>query len=156
MLPLLSQRPPTRAQHLRFYTPKVYPPNPTKDVFEDTKHGNMHNARTRAAPPRKLTATPAKAPHQKITEADLRGHWINVTIFGILWVSLGCLIGHMQRGADDTRTTGPHWDPAGNTPFREYVREVHAWDNVTTGAMTPHNRPHAYSVASGDWPEPSP
>ena len=45
---------------LRFYTPKVYPPTPTQDVFEDTKHGNMHNARTRAAAPRKLTATPAK------------------------------------------------------------------------------------------------
>eukprot|EP00959_Pyramimonas_sp_CCMP1952_P186814 3906528-Pyramimonas_sp.AAC.1 len=42
-----------------------------------------------------------------------------------------------MRGGDDTRTTGPHWDPAGQVPFREFVREVRAWINVTTGNMTP-------------------
>ena len=98
---------------LRYYTPTITPPSPTRDVFEDTKHGNMLNARNRAAPPRKLTATPAKAPHHNITEADLRGHLIKVTIVGIIWVALGCLIGHMQRGADDARTTGP---PTGIQP----------------------------------------
>ena len=33
-----------------------------------------------------------------------------------------------------------HWTllgPSGNVPFRDYVREVHAWVNVTTGTMTP-------------------
>ena len=54
-----------------------------------------------------------------------------------MWVCGGCVVGHMRRGMDDTRTTGPYWDPAGNVPFREFVREVHAWVNVTTGFMTP-------------------
>eukprot|EP00959_Pyramimonas_sp_CCMP1952_P050325 1051718-Pyramimonas_sp.AAC.1 len=44
---------------------------------------------------------------------------------------------------DDTRTTGPSWDPAGTMPFREYVREVHAWINVTSGNMTPPQQPAA-------------
>ena len=43
----------------------------------------------------------------------------------------------MRRGVDDTRTTGPYWDPAGNVSFREFVREGHAWINVTSGTMTP-------------------
>jgi len=43
----------------------------------------------------------------------------------------------MQRGMDDNRTRGSHWDPAGQVPFREFVREVHSWLNVTSGTMTP-------------------
>ena len=112
---------------LRYYTPTTSPPSPTRDVFEDTKHGNMLNARNRAAPPRRLTATSAHKTQHASNDATLRNHWIKITIFGILWVALGCVLGYMQRGSDDTRTTGPHWDPAGNVPFRDYVREVHAW-----------------------------
>ena len=61
---------------LRYYTPTIIPPTPTRDVFEDTKHGHMLNARNRAAPPRKLTATSAKTPQHNITDSDLRSHWI--------------------------------------------------------------------------------
>ena len=50
---------------------------------------------------------------------------------------LGFAIGYMQRTHGDTRTQGPHWDPAGNVPFRSLVREVHAWINVTSGNITP-------------------
>ena len=125
---------------LRYYTPTTSPPSPTRDVFEDTKHGTMLNARNRAAPPRRMTATSPTASNDATTtasnDATLRNHWIKITIFGILWTALGCLVGHM-RGADDTRTTGPFWDPNGTVPFRDYVREVHAWVNVTTGTMTP-------------------
>ena len=47
-------------------------------------------------------------------------------------------IGCMRRANnDDSLTVGPTWDPAGNVPFREYVREVHAWLNVTSGRLTP-------------------
>eukprot|EP00959_Pyramimonas_sp_CCMP1952_P347762 7284672-Pyramimonas_sp.AAC.1 len=45
-----------------------------------------------------------------------------------------------MRGGDDARTTNPHWDPGGQEPFREFVREVHAWMNVTTGNMTPSHQ----------------
>ena len=33
--------------------------------------------------------------------------------------------------------SGPYWDPSGTTPFREFVREVHAWLTVTAGRLTP-------------------
>ena len=125
---------------LRYYTPTTSPPSPTRDVFEETKHDTMLKARNRAAPPRRLTAKSPSAsndaPTNASNDATLRYHWIKITVFGILWVALGCLVGHM-RGADDTRTTGPFWDPSGTVPFRDYVREVHAWVNVTTGTMTP-------------------
>ena len=55
----------------------------------------------------------------------------------------------MQRGADDARTAGPHWGPAGNTPFRECVRAVHAWVNVTTGTMTPSQQAAALQRGLG-------
>eukprot|EP00959_Pyramimonas_sp_CCMP1952_P233017 4869929-Pyramimonas_sp.AAC.1 len=29
------------------------------------------------------------------------------------------------------------WDPAGNVPFSDFVREVHAWLNVARRSMTP-------------------
>eukprot|EP00959_Pyramimonas_sp_CCMP1952_P444018 9296023-Pyramimonas_sp.AAC.1 len=32
--------------------------------------------------------------------------------------------------------SGAVWDPAGNAPFRDFVREVHAWLNVASGSMT--------------------
>eukprot|EP00959_Pyramimonas_sp_CCMP1952_P303210 6344629-Pyramimonas_sp.AAC.1 len=54
-----------------------------------------------------------------------------------------------MRGGDDTRTTGPHWDPAGQVPFREVVREVHAWTNVTTGNMTPSQQAAAQRGLGG-------
>ena len=42
----------------------------------------------------------------------------------------------MQRGMDDSRARGSLWEPTGNVPFQEFVREVHSWLNVTSGAMT--------------------
>eukprot|EP00959_Pyramimonas_sp_CCMP1952_P191526 4004801-Pyramimonas_sp.AAC.1 len=86
-------------------------------------------------PPRRLTTTRQK-PQPITSDYDLRGHWIGVTIFGLTWVAIECVAGDM-RGGDDTRTTGPHWDPAGQVLFREFAREVHAWTNVTTGNVTP-------------------
>eukprot|EP00959_Pyramimonas_sp_CCMP1952_P110994 2322001-Pyramimonas_sp.AAC.1 len=44
---------------------------------------------------------------------------------------------HARGGLDETRTRGPFWDPAGNAPFRGFVREVHARLNVARGSMTP-------------------
>eukprot|EP00959_Pyramimonas_sp_CCMP1952_P013431 283196-Pyramimonas_sp.AAC.1 len=98
-------------------------------------HGNMRYDVLPSPTPRRLTTTQWKS--QPITsDYDLRGHWTGVTIFGPTWVAIGFAVGHM-RGGDDTRTTGPHWDPAGQVPCREFVIEVHAWINVTTGNMTP-------------------
>eukprot|EP00959_Pyramimonas_sp_CCMP1952_P466805 9490566-Pyramimonas_sp.AAC.1 len=54
-----------------------------------------------------------------------------------------------MRGGDDTRTTGPHWDPAGQVPFREFVREVHAWINVTTGNVAPSQQAAALQRGLG-------
>eukprot|EP00959_Pyramimonas_sp_CCMP1952_P014397 305049-Pyramimonas_sp.AAC.1 len=72
-------------------------------------------------PPCRLSTTQRK-PQPTTSDHDLRGHWIGVTIFGLTWVAIGCAVGH-RRGGDDTRTTGPHWDPSGQPPFREFVRE---------------------------------
>eukprot|EP00959_Pyramimonas_sp_CCMP1952_P029639 622189-Pyramimonas_sp.AAC.1 len=65
-----------------------------------------------------LTATSPHKPQPHTTDFGLRGPWIDIIIFGILRVAM-----HMQRGGDDARTTGPQWDPAGNVPFRDLVRE---------------------------------
>eukprot|EP00959_Pyramimonas_sp_CCMP1952_P117797 2462715-Pyramimonas_sp.AAC.1 len=71
--------------------------------------------------PRRLTTKQHKS-RSTTSDYDLRGHWIGAIIFGLIWVAIGCAVGHM-RGGDDARTTGPHWDPAGQVPFREFVRE---------------------------------
>eukprot|EP00959_Pyramimonas_sp_CCMP1952_P172364 3601744-Pyramimonas_sp.AAC.1 len=70
-------------------------------------------------PPRKLTTT-CRKPQPTTSDCNLRGHWIGIAIFGLTWVAIGCAVGQM-RGGDDT--TGPHWDPSGQVPFREFVRE---------------------------------
>eukprot|EP00959_Pyramimonas_sp_CCMP1952_P346182 7250822-Pyramimonas_sp.AAC.1 len=54
-----------------------------------------------------------------------------------------------MRGRDDARTTGPHWDPAGQVPFREFVREAHARINVATGNMTPSQQAAALQRGRG-------
>ena len=74
---------------LRYYTPTTSPPSPTRDVFEDTKHGNMLNARNRAAPPRRLTATSAHKTQHASNDATLRNHWIHIAIFGLYGSHLG-------------------------------------------------------------------
>eukprot|EP00959_Pyramimonas_sp_CCMP1952_P140472 2939254-Pyramimonas_sp.AAC.1 len=122
---------------LLYYTPKVHTPTPLGNFFGDTMHGTMRYESVPPAPLRKLTVTPPSKQQQPTIDTDVRGHWINVTIFGILWVGFSRVVGHMQRGADDTRTTGPQWDPAGTALFRECAREVHAWITVTTGTMNP-------------------
>eukprot|EP00959_Pyramimonas_sp_CCMP1952_P002235 46333-Pyramimonas_sp.AAC.1 len=55
----------------------------------------------------------------------------------------------MHRGGDDARTTGPYWDPAGDAPFCEFVREVHAWINVTAGTMAPSQQAAALQRGFG-------
>ncbi|MCP4469064.1 MAG: hypothetical protein GY813_20255, partial [Halieaceae bacterium] len=66
-------------------------------------------------------------------------HSLGLVIFAIIWFALGAAVGHMRRGDNSTdgQTHGPYWDPQGNVPFREYVYEVNAWLNVTSGRMTP-------------------
>eukprot|EP00959_Pyramimonas_sp_CCMP1952_P166621 3482487-Pyramimonas_sp.AAC.1 len=99
-------------------------------------HGNMRYDIVPLPPPRSLTTTHDN-PQPRTSDHDLRGHCIGITTFGLQCVAIGCVVGHMQRGGDDARTASPHWDPAGNAPFREFTREVHAWINVATGTMTP-------------------
>eukprot|EP00959_Pyramimonas_sp_CCMP1952_P217950 4558291-Pyramimonas_sp.AAC.1 len=72
-------------------------------------------------PPRRLTTTRRKS-QLTTSDHDLRGHWIGVAIYGLPWVAIGRAVGQM-RGEDDARTTGPRWDPAGQVPSREFVRE---------------------------------
>eukprot|EP00959_Pyramimonas_sp_CCMP1952_P199231 4167411-Pyramimonas_sp.AAC.1 len=87
-------------------------------------------------PPRKLTATPLHKQQPHTTDYDPRASGL----------ALLCSVGHMQRSGNVTRTTRTHWDPAGNAPFREFVRDVHAWIIVTTGVMTFPNRLPLHSV----------
>ena len=51
-------------------------------------------------------------------------------------VAIGALIGCMMRDPPDGAIRGPFWDPAGQVPFRTWVREVHSWLNVTSGRCT--------------------
>eukprot|EP00959_Pyramimonas_sp_CCMP1952_P387803 8127268-Pyramimonas_sp.AAC.1 len=37
-------------------------------------------------------------------------HWIGIATFGLIWVAIGCALGH-RRGGNDTKTTGPHLGP---------------------------------------------
>ena len=34
-------------------------------------------------------------------------------------------------------TNGPGWDPAGNVSYRNWMREVVAWLNLTSARLTP-------------------
>eukprot|EP00959_Pyramimonas_sp_CCMP1952_P099413 2078370-Pyramimonas_sp.AAC.1 len=78
-------------------------------------HGSMRYDIVPLPPPRRLT-TKHHTPQPTTSDHDLRGQWIGVIIFGLIWVAIGCAVEHM-RGGDDTRTTSPHWDPAGQVPF---------------------------------------
>ena len=76
---------------------------------------------------------PATAPINNMVH-----HYLNQISFGIVWLTLGTSIGYMHRQHGDSGLmTGPHWDPAGTVPWREFEREVHAWLNVTAGRLTP-------------------
>eukprot|EP00959_Pyramimonas_sp_CCMP1952_P274901 5746690-Pyramimonas_sp.AAC.1 len=79
-------------------------------MWGDTIHGNMRYDIAPPPLPRRLTTTSHHKPQTQTTDHDLRGHWIGITIFG-----LPC--------GDDARTASPHWGPAGDVPFREFVRE---------------------------------
>eukprot|EP00959_Pyramimonas_sp_CCMP1952_P460983 9480783-Pyramimonas_sp.AAC.1 len=120
---------------LRFYTPEVHPSTPVGNFFEYAMRGNMRYDILPLPTPRRLSTTQWKF-QPTTSDHDLRGHWIGFITFGLTWVAIGCAVEHL-RGGDDARTFGPHWDPAGQVPFREFVHEVHAWINVTTGYMTP-------------------
>eukprot|EP00959_Pyramimonas_sp_CCMP1952_P397918 8337511-Pyramimonas_sp.AAC.1 len=111
-------------------------------------HGTMRYDIVPPPPTRRRTTTHRK--HQpRTSDHDLRGHWIGIAIFGLLWVAIGCVVGHMQRVGDGTRTIGPHWDPASNIPFREFVREVRDWINVATGTTTPSQQAAALQRGLG-------
>ena len=56
-------------------------------------------------------------------------------IYGGISAAVGSWITCMMRESDNAR--GPPWDPAGNAPFRQWVREVPAWINVQSGRMAP-------------------
>eukprot|EP00959_Pyramimonas_sp_CCMP1952_P424011 8881336-Pyramimonas_sp.AAC.1 len=84
-------------------------------------HGHMRYDMLPPLTPRRLTTKRHKSQPTR-SDYDLRGRWIGVAIFWLAWVAIGCAVGHM-RGRDNTRTTDPHWDPAGRVPFREFVRE---------------------------------
>ena len=73
---------------------------------------------------------------QPPTDHDFILGYLKVTLLGIIWVCVGMVVGHMQRGGlDRSRARGVARDPAGHVPFRDYAREVHARLNVTSGAM---------------------
>lgn len=42
--------------------------------------------------------------------------------------------------------SGPPWDPAGNVPFRTWVRELHAWLNVTGSRLQPSQQAAAIQL----------
>lgn len=73
---------------------------------------------------------------QPPTDHEFIQGYLKVTLLGIIWVCVGMVVGHMQRGGlDRSRARGVARDPAGHVPFRDYAREVHARLNVTSGAM---------------------
>ena len=45
------------------------------------------------------------------------------------------MVMHMYPGQNNQN--GPPWDPAGNIPFRDWMREVGAWLNVTSARLSP-------------------
>ena len=56
-----------------------------------------------------------------------------------MWVgAIFIMVMHMMHGPNGGSTTqGPPWDPAGNVPFRVWVRELQPWLNVTQGRLNP-------------------
>ena len=50
---------------------------------------------------------------------------------------------------DDGTTRGPYWDPADNVTFRDYVREVRSWLNVTGRRVTPSQQAAAMQRGLG-------
>eukprot|EP00959_Pyramimonas_sp_CCMP1952_P122282 2556394-Pyramimonas_sp.AAC.1 len=84
-------------------------------------HGNMRCDILPPPTPRRLTTTQRKS-QPTTSDHDLPGHWIGLVIFGFTWVAIGRAVGHM-RGEDDAIMTGPRWGPAGQVPFREFIRE---------------------------------
>eukprot|EP00959_Pyramimonas_sp_CCMP1952_P441422 9241001-Pyramimonas_sp.AAC.1 len=72
--------------------------------------------------------------------------YVKVAIFGTMWVCLGLAVAYMRGGLGETRTRGPFWDPAGNAPFRDFVREVHGLTSRAEVRLHP-SRPVHYSAA---------
>ena len=79
--------------------------------------------------------------------------WI---MWAILFIAVGTAIGYMMgnmgagRNNDEASLTrGPYWDPSGNVLFRSWVREVHAWLNVTSGRATPQQQAAALQRGLG-------
>ena len=78
-------------------------------------------------------------------QARHRHRLLYTCIFGSLSCAVGSWITCMMRESDNTR--GPAWDPAGTVPFRQWVREVHAWLNVQSDIATPSR--HAAALQHG-------
>eukprot|EP00959_Pyramimonas_sp_CCMP1952_P235802 4927676-Pyramimonas_sp.AAC.1 len=83
-------------------------------------HGSARYDAAPPPPPRRLT-TAHRKPQPTTSDYDLRGHWIGVTTFGLTWLAIGRVVGHV-RGGNESSTTGPHWNPAGQVAFRECPR----------------------------------
>ena len=68
-------------------------------------------------------------------------------MFGVAtagWITIMFLVVcHMMGG---NTTTGPPWDPAGNVPFRTWIREIQAWLNVTSTRLQPSQQAAAIQL----------
>eukprot|EP00959_Pyramimonas_sp_CCMP1952_P216063 4519274-Pyramimonas_sp.AAC.1 len=81
---------------LRYYTPEVHPPTPIGNFFEYLMHGNIGYDILPPPTPCRLTTTKHKSP-PTTPDYDLRGRWIGVIIFGLIWVAFGRAAGHAGR-----------------------------------------------------------
>ena len=69
--------------------------------------------------------------------------WMAIFTTAILTAVITASTFHMMGG---NAITGPAWDPAGNTPFRTWVREVQAWLNVTSSRLNPSQQAAALQL----------
>eukprot|EP00959_Pyramimonas_sp_CCMP1952_P275978 5768439-Pyramimonas_sp.AAC.1 len=65
--------------------------------------GNVRYDIAPPPPPRRLT-TARRSPQPRMSDHDLKGHWIGITIFGLLWVAIGRAVGRAQRGGEGAPT----------------------------------------------------
>ena len=64
-----------------------------------------------------------------------------VLLASVMAMSLLC-----QMQGHGTIMTGPSWDPAGNVPFRTWIRELEAWLNVTSTRLSPSQQAAAIQL----------
>ena len=80
-------------------------------------------------------------PHQIYTVHVQDGHLTHQRIsYLLLAATLAAgfaTVSLMMSGGFGDMAQGPTWDPAGNVPFRTWVREVSSWLNVTSTRLNP-------------------